>query len=842
MSVAWRIALRELSGGIGGFRIYLACIVLGVAAIAASGSVTEVFTRGLTAEARMLLGGDAMFATSQRRANSEERAFVEGLGQSTEKISLNTMAQKESLRRQVDVTAIEPVFPLIGTVELEGGATNLAEALAPIDNRWGVAVSQSFLDQFRADIGDQVTIGSIDTVIRAKLKKLPDQVGEPGAFGPEALIQIAALEEANRLSVGQLFRSRLIVTFEPGQTFASAETAFKQAYPDSTLRIREPEDAVDGLQNLLGILNNFLTIIGIAALIAGGIGVEQATTAFLQSRIPVIAALKALGATSGTLRTAYFIQLGLLSVIGGLIGLMIGAAAPYLMVSFAGEQLALPQALGIYPVPLFTALVLGLLAAGLFAIPAIGRARSTPPSALFRNLAEEDRTPIPRLERVLAGACLIGLVTVALLISSMPLVTLALLVGAGVSWLIFWGAALLVKRSAARLARTATGVWRLALSNISGPGSLATVIMPSLGLGLALLSLVVLIQANLLRQIGETAPSNAPSLVFRQIPADKSAEFDQLMARFNVDIEDGDAYRRAPFLLVRVTHLKGLPVSDAPIAESERWVVRGETSVTYLGPEPDDTEIIEGEWWPADYSGPLQLSVELGAARGLRLSPGDTIGIRVFGRDLTAEVSSIRAVEWGSFGIGSNTAFVFSPGTLEAANPFHIAIARTDGSQDRALIAALEQDFPDVLVFETRPALEAATKIFEDISLAVNAAASVVTIAGLLVLFGTLGVVARKRAKEAALLKTLGAERRMVLSLYAGEFAIAGGVGAGLGTLIGMVGSYPVIVSVFEARWHFPLLPVLALVGAALLTSAIGGLIVGLNTLSKSPAQVLRSV
>ena len=248
------------------------------------------------------------------------------------------------------------------------------------------------------------------------------------------------------------------------------------------------------------------------------------------------------------------------------------------------------------------------------------------------------------------------------------------------------------------------------------------------------------------------------------------------------------------------------------------------------------------EWWPADYSGPLQLSVELGAARGLRLSPGDTIGIRVFGRDLTAEVSSIRAVEWGSFGIGSNTAFVFSPGTLEAANPFHIAIARTDGSQDRALIAALEQDFPDVLVFETRPALEAATKIFEDISLAVNAAASVVTIAGLLVLFGTLGVVARKRAKEAALLKTLGAERRMVLSLYAGEFAIAGGVGAGLGTLIGMVGSYPVIVSVFEARWHFPLLPVLALVGAALLTSAIGGLIVGLNTLSKSPAQVLRSV
>ena len=461
---------------------------------------------------------------------------------------------------------------------------------------------------------------------------------------------------------------------------------------------------------------------------------------------------------------------------------------------------------------------------------------------MFRDLAEEDRTPVPLLERALAGVCLILLVGFALGMSSMPFVTLALLTGAGASWLIFWGAALLVKRIAGRLAHGAKGVWRLALSNIAGPESLATIIMPSLGLGLTLLSLVVLIQANLLRQISETAPSNAPSLVFRQIPSDKISEFDQLMARHGVDIEDGEAYRRAPFLLVRVTHVKGVPVRDAPIAESERWVVRGETSVTYLGPEPNDTEIVEGEWWPETYSGPLLVSVELGAAQGLRLSPGDTIGLRVFGRDLTAEVASIRSVEWGTFGIGSNTAFVFSPGTLEAANPFHIAIARTDSENDRGLIAALESDFPDVLVFETRPALEAASKIFEDISLAVNAAASVVTIAGLLVLIGTLGVVARKRGRESALLKTIGAERQTVLTLYAVEFAIAGGLSALLGTLIGIGGSYPVISTVFEAKWHFPAWSTLALLGTALSVSAFGGLIVGLSTWARSAAGVLRSL
>lgn len=840
MSPAWRIAIRELSGGIGGFRIYLACIILGVAAIASAGSVTEVFTRGLAGEARMLLGGDVMFTVSQRRLSEEERAIAETLGTTTEKISLNAMAQAGELRRQVDVTGLDDGFPLIGTVELTG-EKELQSALSQKNGQWGTAVSQSFLDQFQVEIGDTVEIGSITAEIRARLDRMPDQVGEPGAFGPEALLSTAALEAAGRLSVGQLFRARLITKLPAGLTFDEARQTFEAEFPDSNVRIREPSDAVDGLQELLQILNNFLAIIGIAALIAGGIGVEQATTSFLATRIPAIASLKSLGAESGTIRAAYLLQLGLLALVGSLIGVVVGAAAPFLMVSLAGDRIALPQALGIYPLPLMTALVLGMLAAGLFAIPAIGRARATPPSALFRSLSEEDRTPIPMLEKLLAGACLIGLTVIALVSSSRPFITLALLCGAAACWAIFHGAAWVMRRIARHAALTSRGIWRLALANLAGPGSLATTIIPSLGLGLALLSLVVAIQTNLLRQISETAPANAPSLIFTQIPHDKTEAFDDRIARFGIDSTDASSFRRAPFLFVRVTEIKGVPVDEAPVSESERWVVRGETSVTFLGPQPEEDRLIEGQWWSPDYDGPLLVSVEQGAAGGLGLSVGDTLGIRVFGRDLMAEVASIREVEWGSFGIGSNTAFVFSPGTLEAANPTHVAIVKTNGQQDRNIIAALETDFPDVLVFETRPALEAASKIFEDISLAVNAAASVVTIAGLLVLFGTLGVMTRKRARESALLKTLGAERKTVLKLYASEFALAGGAGALIGSLIGIAASWPIVVLVFEAQWIFPTVPALIILSISLAISAIGGLIVGLQTLSQSPSRVLRS-
>ncbi|MAP95842.1 MAG: oxidoreductase [Ponticaulis sp.] len=841
MSAAWRIAARELAGGLKGFGVYIACIVLGVAAIAASGSVTEVFTRGLTAEARMLLGGDAMFAVNQRRANDEERAFATELGPTTEKISLNAMAQLGEQRRQVDVTAIDEVYPLVGEVQLSGGASVfLDDVLALSDGVWGIAVSQSFLDQFEARIGDRVRIGAVDAEIRARMDKLPDQIGAPGAFGPEALIRLTAMEETGRLSVGQLFRSRLITRFDDGMTFEKARSDFETAFPDTQLRLREPEDAVDGLKDLLQILNNFLAIIGIAALIAGGIGVEQATSSFLQTRIPVIAALKSLGAESGTIRLAYVLQLGALAIFGGLVGVAIGAAAPYLMVQFAGDQIALPQALGIYPVPLLTAFGLGLLVAGVFALPAIGRARATPPSALFRNLSEEKRTRTPMLERIIAGLCLLLLTALALIMSARPLITLSLLVGAGAAWGLFLLAGLGVKRLAKTAAKGAKGYWRLALSNISGPGSLAMTIIPSLGLGLALLALVVAIQTNLLRQISETAPANAPSLVFTQIPFDDTDAFDTYMSDFGVDTSDPEQFRRAPFLFIRVTSIKGVPVAEAKVSEAERWVVRGETSVTYLGPEPDDGEIVEGNWWPEDYSGPLLVSVEQGAATGLGLSPGDTLGISVFGRDLTAEVASIRKVEWGTFGIGSNTAFVFSPGSLEAAKPTNIAIARTEGANDRAIIDGLKTDFPEVLVFETRPALEAASKIFNDISLAVNAAASVVTLAGLLVLFGTLGVVARQRAVESALLKTLGAEKPDVLKLYAAEFAIAGSVGALIGCLIGIIGSWPIIVRVFEAKWQLPALPMLTILLIALGISAIGGLLVGMSALSRPPARVLR--
>ncbi|MEZ5937889.1 MAG: FtsX-like permease family protein [Hyphomonadaceae bacterium] len=833
-----QVAWREFVGGIGRFRIFLACLGVGAFAIASAGSITLSFRTGVTDQARMLLGGDVAFSSAQREANPEQLAWIEGLGRVSQSVNLRLMGETPATRKQVEVRAVDAAYPLMGEAVLEGGAPSLAEALAFRDGRWGVAVSQSFLDQLRVKVGDEASIGSIPVRVSAILKQEPDRLGEPGFFQPEAMMSLDAARDAGRLETGQLFRSSYTVLTERPPNLDKLETDAKAALGEDGLRMRRPADAVDGLQALLDLLNTFFSVVGVASLVAGGVGIAQATSAFLESRVGSIAALKAFGASAADIRIIYLLQLTGLALLGSAAGVALGALTPFALQAVAGDRIPLPQTVGFYPQPLLLALSLSMLAAAVFALPALGRARATPPAALFRRVETSRRAERARAETIAAVAAAGLLCAVATAGSPHPFMTLALLIAAAVGYGVLTGIAVLIRKAAKAAARTARGAQRLMLSNLGGPGSLAPLIAPALGLGLAVLTLVAVVQANLLRQISETAPLNAPSLVFSQIPATDAEAFDQLLADEGVDVNDADAYRRIPVLLARLTAIRGDEVNEETVAESERWVAGREIQVTWLADKPPEVELVSGKWWPADYSGPLLVSVEEGVADGMKLKPGDTLGFRIYGRNVEASVASIRRVDWGGFGI--NMPFVFSPGELSAARPQNYAIARAPIEKERPIIEAIGARFPDVVVFQTREVLATATKVVGDISVAVNAIASVVTIAGLLVLAGALATIARKRRVETALLKTMGATRARVLGLYAGEFAFAGAAGTLIGVGMGVLAAFPVVHWVFEAHWTFPWATVGVIAALAVGVSALGGGLVGLALLSQRPAQVLR--
>ena len=840
LSLALRFALRELTGEIRHFGIYVLSIFLGVAAIAAAGSLTEVFSNGLDNQSRYLLGGDLRFTVSQRRLDEQERAFAAGYGDIAETAGLNVMGQTADVRSQVDLVGVDAAYPLLGDVGLDGGAQSLSDALQVREGRWGVVVSQSFLDTFDLDVGDSVQLAGLDVTVTARMVSRPDMVQAPGGFGPEALIALDALLEAGRLQPGDIFTSRVRVRSREPLDVETVQRAFDTLGVEEGVELDGRDDAVDGLQGLTELLNTFLTLIGIAALIAGGVGAAEAARSFLQSRTGTIAALKALGADGGLIRLVYGLQLLLLALLGGGAGLGLGAGIPFILDAIMGEALRLPQALAIYPRPLLEALAYGVLIAAAFALPPLGEARATPPAALFRS--QVDRSGLKRawLERGAAVLALIAIVALALVTRDDPSLILILLGATGLVFVLFVVLAFVLKALISALTGLGRGLGRLVLANMSGPGSLIPTLLPALGLGLALLSLVVTVQSNLLRQISETAPSQAPALIFTQIPGSGVEQFDGILSEAGVEIGDEASFRRGAFLLVRLTRRNGEEIDIETVAEAERWVVRNEVNSTIMAAAQSDIQLSAGEWWPADYRGPLQVSVEAEAAAGLGVGVGDHLGFQVFGRQVEAEIASLRSVEWGQFGLASNTAFVFSPGMLEAANPAHVALAQAGAESEAAIIQAVGDTFPDVIVFQTRPALEAAAKIIGDLSLAVNAAAGLVMIAGLLVLFSLFASMARRRAVEAALLKTFGAERGMVLRVYALEFMAAAIIAAGVGLGLGVSGAWWIVIHVFEAQWAVPVMPLALIAGATLLVSGLGGFWVGQRTLSRPAWRVLQ--
>lgn len=835
---AWlRIARRELAGGIGGFWIFLACLALGAWAIAAAGSITSSYNAGLDRQSHELLGGDAAVTLVQRAATAEERAWLDERGTVSEAAQVDLMGRGPGKVVQIDVRGIDGAFPLVGSFAFDRDIT-ITDALTRRGETWGIAASSSLLKELGIQVGDAFTMGGIQVEVRALLLREPDRVGEPGMFEPRAIISIDALRDAGMMQPGSLFRTAYRVLLKP-ETAATFEEDLNAKWESDGLRYRGPEDAVDGLRQLLDMLNTFMTVIGIAALVAGGVGVAQATSSFLETRVDSIAALKALGADAGTIRAAYGLQLGVLAGLGALVGVALGAASPWMLQVIAGGAIPLPSELAIFPWPLFKAFVLTMLAAVVFATPPLGRARATRPAALFRREGGEAMGPTPAFERAIAAGAAVLLVLVSLIGSARPLVTLGLLFGAGVAYLVLIGAAVVVKRLARRAAKGARGYLRLVLSNLGGPGSLAPVVAPALGLGLALMTLVAVIQTNLLGTLKDTAPANAPSVIFRQIPQMEVEAFDALMVGQGIDTKDVKAYRRAPVLLGRVITIKGEKLDETAVPPEERWVTRGETPMTFMGPKPPEAMLRSGEWWPEDYSGPLLVSVEEDAAGGLGLKVGDTIGFRIFGREIEAKVASIRKVDWTGF--GANVAFILSPGTFEQMKPFHAAIVIMPADKETEVIAAVSARWPMVLAFQLRKTLETAADLFGQVSIAVTALASVVTTAGVLVLFGAFAAAARRRRRESALLKVFGASRPAILALYAFEFALAAFVAVLLGALMGVVAAHPIVILVFDVVWRFDWSPVLTGGLIAVISAAAGGAIVGWSTLSHRPARVLRS-
>jgi putative ABC transport system permease protein len=396
-------------------------------------------------------------------------------------------------------------------------------------------------------------------------------------------------------------------------------------------------------------------------------------------------------------------------------------------------------------------------------------------------------------------------------------------------------------RSAAWLAGKARGLTRgpvkLGLANLAGPGSAARTASPAIGLGVALLACVVLIQSALLAQVSDVAPRTAPAMVFTEIPGDRASAFDAAVASVIGPLRE-DAYLRMPFATGRIIALKGKPVDVKTIKASERWAFDNDLSLSLLAKEPKSAGVVSGRWWPANDAGPPKVALSAEIAQAANLKVGDSITVLVLGREIEAKVAVLRKIDFGGFGPSFN--LIFNPATLEGAELRSVAIAHLSRAQEAALTRKLGEVFPGVNVISVREQLDAAAALFDRLALAVRGAAAVAGLAGLLVLAGAIAAGARARAREAATLKVLGATRAQILVAYVIEYGAVGLIAGAAGVAFGFAAAWPVVVKVFEASWSVYWSGVLALLAGATGLATLGGLIAASLALSQRPAPVLR--
>ncbi len=831
---AFRFARREMRGGIKGFRIFLACLALGVAAIAAVGSLSSAVRTALEANARQILGGDLEFAYTHRVATAEQIAALKTGGTLSVIAEMRGMARTEATRLLVEVKAVDRAYPLIGGVRLEGGG-HIQEALAQRDGAWGAAVEAATLRRLDAKIGDAVKVGEQTFVVRAVIAAEPDRATNAFTLGPRFMVSLDSLESTGLVQPGSLIRHEYRLLTNPGVEPALFADTIRAQFPNAGWRIRGSGEGAPGVQRWIDRITMFLTLVGLTALLVGGVGVANAVRSYLESKTATIATLKCLGASGTLVMRLYLILVMSMALLGIVIGLVIGALAPILMAPILAQQLPVAAEVGLYPTPLALAGAFGLLTSAAFSLWPLARARDVRPSALFRDLvAPAGRWPRP------AYAITVGILTAALgalavFASSDRMLGLWFVLAAFGTFVVFYGAGDLMAALARRAPHTGRPGLRLALANLHRPGSPVSGLVLSLGLGLTVLVVIAMVQGNLARQLNEQLPEMAPSFFFIDIQSDQVAEFDALLA----STPGIGQVRRVPSLRGRIVKLGGIPVEQAVVAADAQWAVGSDRGLTYSAEPPSGSRVVEGKWWPPDYSGPPLISFDAQIARGMGLGIGDTITINVLGREVEATIANLRAIDWTTLGI--NFTLVFAPGTLEGAPQTHIATAQVaDGAED-ALEKAVIDRFPNVSAIRIKDALSTIEQIMGQIATAGRATAAITLLAGILVLAGAVVASHRRRVYDAVVLKVLGARRRTIMSAFALEFGL---IGFGTAIVASAIGAFSAwLLMRYYMRIEFALLPGTILATALGATVVVAGL--GLagtwRALGQKPAPLLRN-
>jgi putative ABC transport system permease protein len=838
-ALAWRFARRDLNLRLRGLRLLVVCLFLGVATLAAIGSLASSIRSEISERGQEILGGDVEIAMTQREANEDEFAALRAFGRISATIRTRAMARRTERGGTdtaeavlTELKGVDEAYPLVGELRTDP----VRAAALREDQLW---IGQALADRLDVGPGDRLRYGEADFTIAGIISSEPDRVGEGFTLGPVAITSLAGIRRTNLIRPGALFETKYRLLLPPTVTPAEIEERIGRDFAATGWEIRTRDNAAPGTNRFFGRLGEFLTLIGLAALAIAGIGVGNGVTAYLGTRRTSIATLKVLGATSADIARIHGLQILIVATGAILAGLVVGATVPSLTVALAGNLLPVRPGLGLHSASLALGAAYGLLITIIFALPPLARARREPAAAIYRARVDRfHRRDWP----VLVGVAMTAAITVAIAIgtSSAPQFAAMVLAGVGGTLLLLLGLGWLARFGARQLPRPRSPLTALALGNLHRPGAQTISLTIALGLALTLFVTLAALQTSLDAEIRSTVPDEAPGQFVLDIPADQEARFRGLIAEHAPDA----ALNVVPALRGTITAYgtaDGVTrVADLEEIPDDAWFLRGERGVTYSGVLPEGSDLVAGRWWPRDYAGPPLVSLDAEAANVLNLTIGDTLTVNILGRDINARIASLRRVNWDTMGF--NYVLVFSPNTLRSAP--HSLTATIDAPGDggaratRAILAA----FPSASVIEVGDIIDQVGGLIRQMAGAILAAASVTILAGVAVLIGAIAAGREARAYDNVMLKVLGATRRQLLTAQLIEYGVLALMLAVVALVLGGIAAWAVLTQVFEFGFRPDWLVVACvLIGGALVTLGIG-LAGSLPLLQVRPNQALRQL
>ncbi|HEY4545777.1 MAG TPA: FtsX-like permease family protein [Pedomonas sp.] len=838
--LALKWALRDLRGGLRGLRLLFGCLLVGVFAIAGVGSLSQAIITGLEEQGQSILGGDLEVELSQMEATPEQQAAFARLGQVSAIAEVRAMARTPDGRSQlVELRAVDNAYPLYGTITFApGGAETLQQALASRSgtegSTYGAAVSADLAGRLNLKPGDALEFGDGKFHVGAILAEEPDRVGRGFIFGSSVLVSREALLETGLAQPGSIVDYEYRIRLPQGAGVEAAKQALTEAFPDAQWRVRDRTDGAPRLRRTVEQLSQFLTLVGLTALLVAGVGVANGVSAYLARKTGTIATLKSLGAPSALVFQIYLLQIAVVTLAAIVAGLALGALVPGIAGQLLAEQLPVPPASGLFPKALLLGAGYGLLTAIIFALWPLAQARRIPAARLFRAGVERLGRPDAATLTVIIVACLL-LAVLAVWGAADRKLAAGFVVAAVAVLALLRGAGGLLERLAARAPRFKSPVLRTAVANLHRPGNTAGQVVMAMGLGLSLFAAIAVIESNLNAQIRSTLPEKAPAFFFLDIQPHEIDTFKDALR----STPGTGAIETVPSLRGPIVRVNDVPADQVKADPEVAWVLRGDRGLSYAEDVPEGNVVTEGDWWTPDYAGPPLVSLDEEVARGLGMKIGDTITVSVLGVELTATLANMRKVDWDS--LGFNFAMLFNPAALQGAPHTYMATVEATKAAEPTVYERITGSFPAVLVVRVSEALEQVGALMAQISVAVRAMGAITIAAGILVLIGSIVASRQARSYDAVLLKLLGATRGQVLAGLVLEYALIGVLTAAIALVLGLLGGWFAVTRVLDLEWVLPLGPAFGTV----LVGAIATLVMGLagtwRVLSVRPNQVLRA-